>query len=63
MSDALYDKAVKLVRESGNATVKNIRETLHIGLVRAQKLMDAMEFHCVVGPQNGHRSRKILDPK
>ena len=60
MDDELYDEAVKLVRESQNATVKNVRLTLGIGLNRAIKLVDAMEFHGIIGPANGPHSRKIL---
>ena len=62
MADELYEQAVTTIRETQNASVDCLRGAFGIGYSRATSLMDALEFHGVVGPSNGRKRRAILEP-
>ncbi len=57
---ALYEKAVQLVVNSGEASISMLRRTLRIGHSRASRLVDTMEKDGIVGPFQGSRPREIL---
>ncbi len=59
-SDPEYDKAVRLVTESNNASVSFIQRRLQIGFNRASRLVERMEKEGIVGPANGSKPREVL---
>jgi len=58
--DSLYDKALEVVVASRNASTTFLQRKLKIGYARAASLMDELEDHGVIGPQEGSKPRKIL---
>jgi len=58
--DELYDKAVRLVLESKQASGAFLIRRLKIGYARAARLIDLMETEGIVGPFEGPKVRKIL---
>ncbi len=62
--DALYAKAVEIVRETGKASTSLLQRRLQIGYTRAARLIDMMEGAGVVGPDlGGARGREVLGAK
>ncbi|WP_324670256.1 DNA translocase FtsK [Geochorda subterranea] len=62
VDDALYDEAVKLVVEAGQASVSMLQRRFRIGYARAARLIDLMEQRGVVGPYQGSKPREVLPP-
>ncbi len=60
MDDSLYDEAVELVRQLGQASASMLQRRMRIGYTRAGRLIDMMEERAVVGPQQGSKPREIL---
>jgi len=58
--DELYDTAVKLVVDSGVASVSHIQRRLRLGYGRAARLLDVMESEGIVGPLQGSKPREIF---
>lgn len=58
--DELYDAAVRVVMETGQASISMIQRRLRVGYNRAARLIDAMEQKGVVGPAQGSQPREIL---
>lgn len=58
--DELYDTAVKLVLDSGIASVSHIQRRLRLGYGRAARLLDVMEAEGILGPPQGSKPREIL---
>lgn len=58
--DDLYDEAVKLILEHGQASASVLQRRLRIGYARAARLVDIMESNGIVGPQRGSKPREIL---
>ncbi|MEW6048422.1 MAG: DNA translocase FtsK, partial [Bacillota bacterium] len=58
--DALYDEAVKLVVEAGQASVSMLQRRFRIGYARAARLIDMMEQRGVVGPYQGSKPREVM---
>jgi len=59
--DVLYDDAVRVILESGRASVSLLQRRLQIGYTRAARLIDQMEEDGVVGPDlGGSRGREVL---
>ncbi|MFC1658253.1 DNA translocase FtsK [Candidatus Omnitrophota bacterium] len=58
--DELYDEAVRLVIESGQASVSILQRRMRLGYTRAARMIDAMEQEGVVGPFEGSKPRRIL---
>lgn len=54
----LYDQAVRLVTEKGEASISLIQRSLRIGYNRAANLMDALEKEGVVAPASGNSKRR-----
>jgi len=59
--DVLYDEAVRVVQESGRASVSLLQRRLQIGYTRAARLIDQLEEAGVVGPDlGGSRGREVF---
>ena len=58
--DELYDAAVALVAEMGQASTSMVQRKLRIGYNRAARLIERMEKEGVVGPADGARPREVL---
>lgn len=58
--DEFFDEAVRMVLETGQASVSMLQRRLRLGYTRAARLIDAMEEEGIVGPFRGSKSREIL---
>ena len=58
--DALYDEAVRIVSESGRASISLVQRRLRIGYNRAARMMDEMEAAGVVSAADHNGSREVL---
>jgi len=58
--DELYDAAVRVVMETGQASISMVQRRLRVGYNRAARLIDAMEQKGIVGPAQGSQPREIL---
>ena len=59
-SDPLYDEAVRMVTESGRASISGVQRRLKIGYNRAARMVEQMEAAGVVGPVQSNGSREVL---
>jgi S-DNA-T family DNA segregation ATPase FtsK/SpoIIIE len=60
-SDALYDDAVQVVIEAGQASVSFLQRKLGIGYGRAARMIDTMAARGIIGPSRGpNKPRDIL---
>ncbi|GMV98926.1 MAG: hypothetical protein AMXMBFR84_00660 [Candidatus Hydrogenedentota bacterium] len=58
--DDLFDEAVRVVLESGQASISMVQRRLRVGYTRAARLIDMMEIRGIVGPHMGSKAREIL---
>ncbi len=58
--DELYDEAVAVVLETGQASTSNLQRRLRLGYTRAARIIDQMEAEGVVGPAQGAKPRDIF---
>lgn len=58
--DDLYEDAKHAVIEAGKASTSYLQRKLRIGYSRAARLMDILESHGVIGPQDGSKPRDII---
>jgi S-DNA-T family DNA segregation ATPase FtsK/SpoIIIE len=58
--DELFDEAVRIVLETGQASTSNLQRRLRLGYTRAARIIDQMEAEGVIGPQQGAKPRDIL---
>lgn len=58
--DEFYDQAVRVIMESGQASVSILQRRLRLGYTRAARIIDMMEQEGIVGPFEGSKARKIL---
>ncbi|WP_449245915.1 DNA translocase FtsK [Desulfarculus baarsii] len=58
--DELYQDAVRLVRQSGQASISFVQRRLRVGYNRAARMIEQMEQDGVVGPSDGSRPREVL---
>lgn len=61
--DELYDKASRLVVESGVASVSHLQRRMRLGYSRAARIVDMMEADGIVGPPDGSKAREVLVSK
>ena len=61
-ADPLYDEAVRMVTESGRASISGVQRRLKIGYNRAARMVEQMEAVGVVGPVQSNGSREVLAP-
>ena len=61
--DVLYNDAVKLIMETGSASVSILQRRLRLSYTRAARLIDSMEEEGLIGPYCGSKPREIIvDP-
>ncbi len=61
--DPLFEDAVRVVLETGQASISMVQRRLRVGYTRAARLIDMMELRGIVGPHTGSKAREILvDP-
>ncbi len=58
--DELFDEAVAIVLETGQASTSNLQRRLRLGYTRAARIIDQMEADGVIGPAQGAKPRDIL---
>lgn len=58
--DELYDEAVRVIMETGQASVSILQRRLRLGYTRAARIIDMMEQEGLVGPFEGSKPRRIL---
>lgn len=58
--DELFDEAVKVILETGQASVSILQRRMRLGYTRAARLIDAMEQEGIIGPFRGPKPREIL---
>lgn len=58
--DELFDDAVRLVLETGSASISMIQRRFRVGYARAARLIDMMEQRGIVGPYQGSKPRELL---
>ncbi len=61
-SDVLYDEAVKIVTESGKASISYVQRRLKIGYNRAARMVEEMEAVGVVTAMQSNGQRQVLAP-
>ncbi|MHC4828905.1 MAG: DNA translocase FtsK [Planctomycetota bacterium] len=59
-TDDLFDKAVRIVLESGRGSASLLQRRLEIGYSRASRLIDQMSDAEILGPFKGSKAREIL---
>jgi S-DNA-T family DNA segregation ATPase FtsK/SpoIIIE len=59
VKDALYDEAVRVVVETGQASVSLLQRRMRLGYGRAARILDMMEEEGVVGPIRGAKPREV----
>lgn len=60
--DVLYDEAVKIVTESGKASISYVQRRLKIGYNRAARMVEEMESSGVVSAMQSNGQREVLAP-
>lgn len=60
VDDELFDDAVQLVIDSGQASISMLQRRFRIGYSRAARLIDTMELKGIVGPHQGSKPREVL---
>lgn len=58
--DDMYNDAVRVVIQSGQASISHLQRRLRLGYGRAARMIDRMEMEGIVGPADGSRPRDIL---
>ena len=58
--DPLYQEAVRIVKKHQTASASMIQRRFKVGYNRAANLIETMEAHGVIGPQQGSRPRQVL---
>ena len=56
----MYDEAVQVVINAGQASVSLLQRRLRLGYGRAARILDVMEQEGIVGPIRGAKPREIL---
>jgi len=59
-NEPLYDEAVQLVRNTGNATISHLQRKLRIGYNRTARIIKSMEKVGVVGPLKSDGGRDVI---
>jgi S-DNA-T family DNA segregation ATPase FtsK/SpoIIIE len=58
--DDMFNAAVEVMLETGQASVSMLQRRLKLGYGRASRIVDQMEEHGIVGPFDGAKPRKLL---
>lgn len=62
-TDALFEDAVEVILEQGQASTSMLQRKLRVGYARAARIMDELEDAGIIGPQEGSKPRQILISK
>jgi len=57
--DELFDEAVAVILETGQASTSNLQRRLRLGYTRAARIIDQMEAEGLIGPTQGAKPRDI----
>jgi S-DNA-T family DNA segregation ATPase FtsK/SpoIIIE len=57
--DEIYDKAIRLVAETGKASASFIQRRIRVGYPRAARIIELMEEDGIVGPADGAKPREV----
>jgi len=60
--DPLYDEAVQIVTDTGQASISMIQRRLRIGYNRSARMVEQMEREGIVSPADGARPRELRAP-
>ena len=60
VDDELFEQAVRLVVNNGQASTSMLQRRFKIGYTRAARIVEMMEARNIVGPLNGAKPREIL---
>lgn len=58
--DEMLEEAVRMVLETGQASVSMLQRKFRIGYTRAARLIDTMEEMKIIGPNVGSKAREII---
>ena len=58
--DEMLEEAVRMVMETGQASVSMLQRKFRIGYTRAARLIDTMEDLKIIGPNAGSKAREII---
>jgi S-DNA-T family DNA segregation ATPase FtsK/SpoIIIE len=58
--DELYENAVRLILNTGQASASYLQRKLKLGYARASRIIDQMEQEGLLGPSEGSKPREIL---
>lgn len=58
--DPLFEKAVDVVLETGQASTSFLQRKLSVGYARGAKIIDQLQEKGIIGPSNGAKPRDIL---
>jgi S-DNA-T family DNA segregation ATPase FtsK/SpoIIIE len=58
--DEYFDDAVKMILETGQASVSMLQRRMRLSYTRAARIIDSMEEEGIVGPYRGSKPREIL---
>jgi len=61
--DEMYDQAVAVVTESGQASISMLQRKLRVGYNRAARMIEKMEQEGIVGPADGAKPREVYFKK
>ncbi|MFA5116607.1 MAG: DNA translocase FtsK, partial [Candidatus Omnitrophota bacterium] len=56
----MYEESVRVIMETGQASVSILQRRLRLGYTRAARIIDMMEQEGMVGPYEGSKPRRIL---
>ena len=62
-TDALFEDAVEVILEQGQASTSMLQRKLRVGYARADRIMDELADAGIIGPQEGSKPRQILISK
>lgn len=60
LKDVMFEEAKKVIIQTRKASTSFLQRRLGIGYSRAARLMDQLEEHGIVGPQDGAKPRDVL---
>ncbi|MCX7661229.1 MAG: hypothetical protein N2Z79_00920, partial [Candidatus Omnitrophica bacterium] len=58
--DELYEQAVRIIMEAGQASASLLQRRLRMGYTRAARIIDMMEQEGLLGPFEGSKPRRII---
>jgi DNA segregation ATPase FtsK/SpoIIIE, S-DNA-T family len=58
--DEIFEEAVNIVLQTGQASTSNLQRRLRLGYTRAARIIDQMEAAGIIGPTQGAKPREIL---